>query len=380
MNITSYSDTGLSPATTYQYKVIAYSIGGDSPEPNPTDSATTLEQAPAAPDNLAATAVNYERIDLTWTDNADNESGFRIERKSDATFSEIDTVGANVTTYNDNGLTESTTYTYRLLAYNAGGDSTWSNEAVETTPAAITFYRAINLNGDIVTVDGQVWEDQNAPNYTYDGLSFVGTTTLDPLTDPDRTEMIQSSIYNNGNLSLTIQSVPQDTYDIYLYVWEDNAPMTYDLFIEGALVQDDYYSGDAGQWEKLGPYNFTISDGEINITSGATGDINISGIEIWITAPDITPPADPTGLSATQGNGIIELAWNDNTESDFSVYHVYRSETQGGPYTQEATGLTAGEYIDADLVTGNTYYYVVTAEDTNNVSVRPTHTLDSVEQ
>lgn len=75
---------------------------------------------------------------LTWTDNSDNETGFRIERANglNATtgFVEIAVVGANVVTYVDASLPNSTAYTYRLRAYNAGGNSAYSNSASSTTP------------------------------------------------------------------------------------------------------------------------------------------------------------------------------------------------------------------------------------------------------
>jgi hypothetical protein len=75
-------------------------------------------------------------INLAWTDNANNETGFKIERKTGAggTYSQIATVGANVTSYNNNtGLSPSTTYYYRVRANNGSGDSAYSNEANATT-------------------------------------------------------------------------------------------------------------------------------------------------------------------------------------------------------------------------------------------------------
>ena len=83
---------------------------------------------------LTATMVSSSQIDLSWTDNATNEDGFKIERKTGAgSFSQIATVGANVTNYSDMGLAASTAYTYRVWAFNAGGDSGYSNETSATT-------------------------------------------------------------------------------------------------------------------------------------------------------------------------------------------------------------------------------------------------------
>jgi len=94
--------------------------------------------APAAPSALGATAISSSQINLAWTDNATNEDGFKIERCAGsgcATFSQIATVGASVTTLNDTGLTASTPYRYRVRAYNTAGDSGYSNLVSATTQA-----------------------------------------------------------------------------------------------------------------------------------------------------------------------------------------------------------------------------------------------------
>ena len=86
---------------------------------------------PAAPSSLAASTVSKTEIDLSWTDNAGNETGFKIERskRDNTVFVEVATVGADVTTYSDTGLKKRTVYYYRIRATNANGDSTYSNEA-----------------------------------------------------------------------------------------------------------------------------------------------------------------------------------------------------------------------------------------------------------
>ena len=89
---------------------------------------------PAAPSGLSATAISSSAIDLTWTDNSNDETGFNIERSLTGTsFSPLASVGANETSYNDTGLSPNTTYWYRVNAENGEGTSAWSDIASVTT-------------------------------------------------------------------------------------------------------------------------------------------------------------------------------------------------------------------------------------------------------
>ncbi|MFM7099804.1 MAG: right-handed parallel beta-helix repeat-containing protein, partial [Verrucomicrobiota bacterium] len=92
---------------------------------------------PAAPSNLGATAAAYNRVNLAWTDHASDEDGFRVERSTDGVnFSLLATLGANVTAFADTTVSGSIAYQYRVRAFNASGNSAWSNTAGVTTPAA----------------------------------------------------------------------------------------------------------------------------------------------------------------------------------------------------------------------------------------------------
>ena len=94
---------------------------------------------PAAPMSLVATATSSSQVNLAWVDSDATETGFKIERCTGAgcsDFAQIATVGANVTTYANTGLAASTSYSYRVRAYNTAGDSNYSNTATSVTQAA----------------------------------------------------------------------------------------------------------------------------------------------------------------------------------------------------------------------------------------------------
>jgi hypothetical protein len=86
-----------------------------------------------------------------------------------------------------------------------------------------------------------------------------------------------------------------------------------------------------------------------------------------VTPPDTTPPAAPTGLTATAGKRKITLNWTANTEPDLAGYNVYRSSSSTGTYTKLNTSLvTANTYTNSSLTSGTTWFYRVTAVDTSN--------------
>jgi hypothetical protein len=102
------------------------------------------------------------------------------------------------------------------------------------------------------------------------------------------------------------------------------------------------------------------------VTATGTNGIE-SGFSIEVSAEprDTVAPAAPTGLAATEDDGSVSLDWADNTEDDLGTYSVYRSTSSGSYGSALATGLGSSEYIDNDVTNNTTYYYVVTATDTN---------------
>ena len=168
-NVTHYSNTGLAASTTYSYRVSAFNDAGSSAVSNSAAATTQTGSAPpATPSNLAATAVSASQINLSWNDNANNETGFKLERWTGSAWAQIAQLGANVTSYSNTGLTASTTYSYRVSAFNSAGSSAVSNSAAATTQTGLTPPAApINLAATAVSTSqiNLSWND-NANNET----------------------------------------------------------------------------------------------------------------------------------------------------------------------------------------------------------------------
>ncbi len=91
---------------------------------------------------------------------------------------------------------------------------------------------------------------------------------------------------------------------------------------------------------------------------------NVTVIPGSALTPDTTAPANPTGLTGTGGLGFVTLNWNDNADSDFDYYDVYRGTSSGGPYTKiNGSPVLTSDYNDTAVSNGTTYYYVVKALD-----------------
>ena len=122
----------LTAGTTYF--IVVDGFGGDAGDF--TLSVTpTIPRTPVAPSDLMATAISSSQIDLSWHDNSGDEQGFRVERSLDAfTFTEIATVGPNVTSLSDTTVSADTLYFYRVFAFNGFGNSEPSNIAFAQTP------------------------------------------------------------------------------------------------------------------------------------------------------------------------------------------------------------------------------------------------------
>lgn len=141
------------------------------------------------------------------------------------------------------------------------------------------FFRGVNLNGPAVVIDGYSWEGSEAPWLECIDKSFENQNIpLSPFTDDARAKMIRSSRW--GSNRLTIKDLPPGRLTLFLYVWEDNNSETYSVFVDGREVVTQYKSGNAGHWEKLGPWFVSPTNGRVTIASKG-GAANFSGLEIW---------------------------------------------------------------------------------------------------
>jgi uncharacterized protein (TIGR02145 family) len=154
-----------------------------------------VEVIPLPPTELKATVISKDQVDLTWKDNSTNETGFKIERKTDAgNFTEIGTIALDVTTFSDKTVDLNTNYTYRVLSFNQVGKSiSYSNEVTIKTlnVPALTTYAIDQISssgansggtvtsdgGSTITSQGIVWDTATNPTIA---LSTKASSTTSP--------------------------------------------------------------------------------------------------------------------------------------------------------------------------------------------------------
>lgn len=310
-NITIFGNIGLSPSTMYYYRIRAYNSIGNSAYSNTAQATTSATPItiPSDPSNLTATTVSSIQINLNWTDNSDNEEGFKIERSTDGVnFAQITTVTANTTSYNNTGLTASTTYYYRTRAYNSAGNSGFSNIAnattqappvtIPTAPSNLVAAAASSKQIDLIWEDNSNNEDSFKVERGKDGIQFSQIALLGP----------NSKVYSDLNLD------PSTTY---------------------------YYRVRA---------------------SNSAGDSAYTNIAFATTHPESqSVPAAPTSLVATaMSSSKIKLTWVDNSNNE-DGFKIERSE-DGINFRQINTVLAnTATYTDSNLRANTTYYYRVRA-------------------
>jgi chitinase len=167
----------------------------------------------------------------------------------------------------------------------AYGDSPGSSTAdANEASSEFVFYRAIDIGGKGGVIDGQTWEsgDTDAGYYTTAPYTTTYPTpgALIPPVDATKSAMIHSAC-SGPDYEIDLEA-PKGTYQVFLYVWENDNPVTFNVSVENQEVGTGLSSGMRAHWSRLGPWTTTIVDDAITVRVWSAADgAMVSGLEVW---------------------------------------------------------------------------------------------------
>jgi hypothetical protein len=373
-------DSTLSSVIDTANYLLTVNPGGDPP--------------PVAPSNLNATAGGAYLINLTWADNANNELGYRIESKIEATgtYELLTTLGPNTTSATiNNNLIEGTQYYFRMQGVNAGGRSAYSNEASATTvllaPGNLTAQPLsssqilLNWSNNSATESGFRIERSPVTDTNFTEIATVGANTT-TFTDSGLNEATKywyrvraydadtTSAYSNEYQATTLYNIPAAPSGLTItslltnrvsISWTDNSGDE-----TGFKVQRK--TGSTGTYADLAttPANATAYN-DSNLTDGTVyyyrvAATNPAGDSAFSNeASGTTLLAAPTSAIATAvSSSQINLTWVNNSATATGV-KIERKKTAAGTYSQIAQVGVVQNYNDTGLLPSTRYYYRVRA-------------------
>ena len=182
---TTFTDSDNQPQTSFRYRVRAINTFGSSAYSNEATGGT-LEAAPstpAAPSGLAArdTSTAQLRIDLNWTDNSVNESGFELERSiNGGPFDLLQSLGPETVSTADSSLQRNQRYAYRVRSVNGTGASAYSNVAsvLLDGPSNLTLQVVSSSRIDLAWIDNSAREQGFRIERSRDGNQYSEIATV----------------------------------------------------------------------------------------------------------------------------------------------------------------------------------------------------------
>ena len=285
MPLGSYSFLAGNASATGSVRIFATSAGRTIAD------AVRLVYVPLAePVGLTATATSSTQINLSWTENTDNEEGFAIERSLTGTggWNPIGTTAANVTTYSSTDLSASTQYFYRVRAFLASSSSPYSNTADSLTlaigPPQGDGEEIILDNSDTssVTFSGS-W----TPSAFAGGGAFIG---IDYLFASSGSAGFRSATYR--------PTLTGGRYEVFINYSSasnraSNVPVTVNHSGDSETISVDMTTG-GGQWRSLGFFQFASgTNGNVVITNTGTNGIVIADAVLFVK---VDPSAGQTLL------------------------------------------------------------------------------------
>jgi fibronectin type 3 domain-containing protein len=403
-----YTNTKLSPATTYYYKIAAVNDCGESDQSEYASASTPTCPPPAAPTNVSAEAQSSTKISISW-DEVNTAVSYKVYRSatSTGTYSPVgSTSGKSSTTWEDEGLNPATTYYYKVTAESECMESAQSSsyglattDCVNAPGVAPTNIKAEALSqndvkvswdaveGMPITYNYRVYESESQNGvYIYSGSTTGAFTTITVTgLEPSKTHYFRVSVQNNcGESERSTSYASAKTEDCDLPTLSDPTGLSASTLSSRSVdISWDAVVGAAYYWVYRGTQrnstyqgigrvennHFTDTTASSSTTyyygvkalnaCGADNDENLGDI-VEVTTLCETPI--PTNVSAAaKSSSSIEITWD--VVPNAVSYSVYRSSTATGAYTLiEESKTASNSFTNTGLSSLTTYHYRVKAK------------------
>ena len=429
VNRTSYVDNGLVNGTTYYYRVAAVNAVGTSPQSSEA-AGLPAATAPSSPQSVVTTGGNSS-VAVAWSaptsDGGSPVTGYNVYRGTVANGESSTPVasGLSTTGFTDTGLTNGTTYFYKVAAVNSVGTSVLSTESSATpqAPQATSYVRRIGSATASTASSSSVFAVGPlavAAGHTVVISSMLSSTSITgavSATDSAGNSYVLARDVNDGSagdrvvtlIALSVKAVGAggtitlthpSSGETHAAVDEyagataidtsAGASATGSAFTSGSSPVTSQgnelligvlgtESGSSPAWstgwtalpalavstDYLGTaYRIVTTTGSY-AASGASGGQWMAGIvTLKAGAVTATAPSSPQGVTATAGNTTVQLSWTPPTStggSPITSYNIYRGTASNGEASTPIASNPTTSYTDTTLTNGTTYYYKITA-------------------
>jgi hypothetical protein len=332
---TVYNYSGLLPSTVYTWKVVAKNSVSALDAANAPFTFTTTTP-PNAPTDLVISNVTEDSMDLSWTQNSGDETGFYIYRSltgEEGSYTKIDSVPTDVTTYTgaaSRSLGVDTKYFWRVDAYSNAGESNFAS----------------NVRTTLALVPGNTFVYNPGPT------SF--TLRISPNANPAHTLFavrVQFNVMAKNGEGNQVASVTK-------------------------YVQADGSLGDNAAWQTYANWGGLVGKPvtELSPSTAYTFDAQAKNLDEVETAfgnqaVGTTSPVAPSNLTFDNiTNEGMQLNWVDNSPDEVGFYIYNTVDIEAGFILIDSVGAEAQQYISSGLSVNTEYFWRVSAYNANGIS------------
>ncbi|KAA3605871.1 MAG: hypothetical protein DWQ06_03130 [Calditrichaeota bacterium] len=387
---TSFIDSGLSTSKIYSYRVSAFAKNDSSYYSQSSNVQTNFP----VPTNLEILQISDSKVNLSWLDNCEFESGYKIERKEiNNTYEELAILPFNSTSYLDSTLSETQTYNYRVRAFSQINNSTYSNEAhINTGFSAPTNLEIAQVTDSEANLN---WQDNSSfeEGFTIERKVNNGNFSAIHSTSSGSTNFKDSGLLISNNYTYRVKAFTNSTYSAYTQeksiqtnfpapsnleiiqytgsevtlTWQDNS-----TFENGFIIERKEENGNFTEVHSTLPNSTNFTDNgllptkEYRYRVKAFSNFNVSS---YTQEKSIQTnfPAPTNFKMQIISNSELELTWESNYSFDVE-YKIERQINNGNFQELAILPSNSVSFIDTDIFTWLNYTYKLTAFTNSNNS------------